>query len=385
MKIFDVIVVGAGPAGSAAAHVLAGQGMKVALVEKHVFPRDKLCGGLLSDRARKEFIPVFGKEKWEIIEKMRAQGASFYYRERYLNGVHDYQPFFFTSRIHFDASLAALAQRKGAYLMEGAPMSSVAADRRGVRVKGGAFLKADFIVGADGVSSRVAAAVSLSAPSKNLALGLEIEMPLEQTTRAVVDPEIYLGVAKWGYGWIFPKRQTQTVGIGGLLTKNQDLKKAFEIFLHQCYGRIPAVRWRGYPIPFGNYKRRPGQANTLLIGDAAGLVEPVTGEGIAFAIQSGRLAAQAIVQAANAGRPETALDHYLLEYRRIANLHFQAKMVRYLIFSAPTQPLFATLLPRSKNVVRKYLDLLAGEIDYKDYMRWAINKLGKRMLPHRSS
>ncbi|ABA57491.1 NAD(P)/FAD-dependent oxidoreductase [Nitrosococcus oceani] len=381
MKIFDVIVVGAGPGGSAAAYGLAALGFKVALVERKTFPREKLCGGLLSARAQKEFMQIFGENKWPAMVERTAQGASFYYQTRYLNGVHDHQPFFFTSRIHFDACLAALAREAGAYLLEGIVVTSLEADGKAVRLNNGKMLKADFVVGADGVRSRIAEAILLhTASKKNLALGLEIEVPLELTTKTVVDPEIYLGVAKWGYGWIFPKKETQTVGIGGLLTKNPDLKSTFNTFLRQHYGSLPNIRCKGYHLPFGSYKRNPGRANILLVGDAAGLVEPVTGEGIAFAMQSGRLAAKAIVAAAGAGQPESALKYYLREYQSIVSLFSQAKMMRYLVFPDPMQRLFVSLLPHSKGMVRKYLDLLAGEIDYKDYMQLMMKKLGSRII-----
>lgn len=384
MKTFDVIVVGAGPGGSAAAHALTALGLKVALVEKKTFPREKLCGGLLSARARREFAQIFGENKWQAIVERTARGASFYYQDHYLNGVHDHQPFFFTSRTHFDAHLATLAKEAGAHLMEGTSMISLAEDGKTVRLHNGKLLKADFIVGADGVRSRVAEAILLhTASKKNLALGLEIEVPLEQATRVVADPEIYLGVVKWGYGWIFPKKETQTVGVGGLLSKNPNLKSAFGAFLRQHYDPFPDIRCKGYHLPFGSYKRKPGRANILLVGDAAGLVEPVTGEGIAFAMQSGRLAAKAIAAAANAGQPETALQHYLLEYQQIVSLFFQARMMRYLVFPQPMQRLFVSLIPHSKSMVRKYLDLLAGEIDYKDYMGLMIKKLGNRVISSR--
>ncbi|ADJ28887.1 NAD(P)/FAD-dependent oxidoreductase [Nitrosococcus watsonii] len=384
MKIFDVIVVGAGPGGSAAAYELAALGLKVALVERKNFPREKLCGGLLSARARKEFMRIFGENKWPAVVERTARGANLYYQTHYLNGVHDHQPFFFTSRIHFDACLAALAREAGAYLLEGVVVTSLAADGKAVHLNNGKMLKTDFVVGADGVHSRIAQAILLhTASNKNLALGLEIEVPLELTTKTVVDPEIYLGVAKWGYGWIFPKKETQTVGVGGLLTKNQDLKSTFNMFLHQHYGPLPNIRRKGYHLPFGSYQRNPGRANILLVGDAAGLVEPITGEGIAFAMQSGRLAAKAIATAAGAGRPETALAHYLLEYQSIVSLFSQASMMRYLVFPDPMQRLFVNLLPHSKSMVRRYLDLLAGEIDYKDYMRLMVKKLGSRISASR--
>ena len=145
-------------------------------------------------------------------------------------------------------------------------------------------------------------------------------------------------------------------------------------------GRLPAVPWKGHPIPFGNYRSRPGRANVLLAGDAAGLVEPVTGEGIAFAMQSGRLAAEAIIAASNLSAPASALPLYLPGYRCLTTSFRHARVMRGLVFPAATRPIFLRVLARSRTVATRYLDLLAGEIDYATYARFLAGVLIRRFL-----
>ena len=186
-------------------------------------------------------------------------------------------------------------------------------------------------------------------------------------------PEIYFRIARWGYGWLFPKRDCLTIGLAGLVGKNSNLKALFIDFAKQLnQGCLPSAPWKGHPIPFGNYRRRPGRDNVLLAGDAAGLVEPVTGEGIAFAMESGRCAAKAVIAAAKRGQPASALSLYLPEYSRITGSFRYARIMRGLVFPALTQPIFLRVLERSRSVATRYLDLLADEIDYSTYARFLV-------------
>ena len=107
---------------------------------------------------------------------------------------------------------------------------------------------------------------------------------------------IDFGAAHWGYGWDFPKSGSSTIGIGGVLSRNEDMKGAMAAYL-DLLGQDPTQPVKGHHLPFGDFRRRPGRGAVLLAGDAAGLVDPITGEGIAYALKSGQLAAQAAVQA----------------------------------------------------------------------------------------
>ena len=154
IKKFDVVVVGAGPCGSSAAYILANSGMSVAIVDKHTFPRDKVCGGLLSGRSKKVFTDIFDQD-WESIIEVVSHGAKFYHKDQFLNSLDDYRPIYFTSRYKFDSYLLEFAERKGSVKFLGAKVSSIDKSNNTVILKGGTCLKADFIIGADGVNSRI--------------------------------------------------------------------------------------------------------------------------------------------------------------------------------------------------------------------------------------
>jgi geranylgeranyl reductase family protein len=387
MADFDAIVVGGGPAGSAAAITLARGGLKTALLDKAAFPRHKLCGGLISLRCRKALIEVFGAECQPPVEA-QAHGAKVFFRERLLNQVLDYKALSFSSRIDFDHYLLGLARMQGVQVFEGASVQSLGTDRQSVVTRDGRRFDAPFIIGADGASSHVRKELqSVSIDKQGFAVGLEMEVPREMLSRRIDAPEIYLGLVRWGYAWIFPKARCLTIGVGGLSSKNGDMRATFEAFARMTMGHVPDLPLLRHPIPFGNYLAHPGDGSVLLAGDAAGLVEPITGEGIAFAILSGRDAAQAVLEARAAGASD-ALPFYEQRYRRIAALFDDGKWLRYLMFTRAMEPLFVRALAASRGgLIRKHMDVIAGDADYRQYSRYlgaALWKLPRLLIPRRS-
>jgi menaquinone-9 beta-reductase len=374
MNDFDVIIIGAGPGGSSAAYLLANAGMRVALLDKAVFPRNKLCGGMLSERTEKVYKSIFGGG-WQDIHEFSCTGAKFFYRERLLNEVNNYRKIYFASRTTLDHHLVQLACARGATLMEKCCVSSVEMNSGLVRLTNGSVIRSNFIIGADGVSSIAAKNIGASIKNRKLATGLEIEFPRQGNMADLSQPEIYFGFVRWGYSWVLPKKDTLTIGIAGLAQKNHSLKESFQIFLKQVCSHIPDIKWQGHPIPFCNFMLRPGRANILLVGDAAGFVEPVTGEGIAFAMQSASYAAHAILDAAHSGDPQSALQHYKRHYAPLARLLKQAKWMRYFVFSNLSEKFFIKALQRSRSMIHRYMDLAADEMNYVDYSKYLIKKL----------
>ena len=379
MPSFDVVVIGAGPGGSAAAYILADAGLRVALIDRARFPRDKLCGGWLSQRSQKTYRSIF-KNGWEHCYELTSPDISFYYKDQKIRELRRYRSHYFTRRSRFDTHLAKMSQDKGALFLDGTGVERLNPDSGRVRLANGDEIRGDFIIGADGVSSAVARTLGLSIRKKHLAVGLEMEVPRKGRLKNLESPQIHFGVVRWGYGWVIPKSDTLTIGIAGLARANRNFKDGLFEFLKQTYGKIPDVGWRGHPIPYGNFLTKPGKGNCLLIGDAAGLVDPVTGEGISFAMQSGRFAAQAILEADRMGNPAKAIGFYQTGYDEMARLFSQARKMRYLVFPAVSEKLFVKALLRSESVVRKFVDLMAGEIGYGAYAGFLAGKIGRYLI-----
>jgi geranylgeranyl reductase family protein len=374
---FDAIVVGAGPSGSSAAATLAAAGMRVALIDKARFPRDKLCGGLLSERSVRSIRRVFDTAGVPI--EVTSHGASVFDRGRRLVRLSHDKPVHFTSRRNFDAALLQCAVARGAKLIEGNGVRTFDARSNTIELEDGRAISASFVVGADGAGSRIRKCIGAAIDRHGFAVGLEAEVPRSAVSRAIADPEIYFGLVEWGYAWIFPKATTLTVGIGGLASRNDDMRARFAQFASIALGNVPAQRLCGSPIPFGNYLRHPGRASTLLVGDAAGLVEPLTGEGIAFAIESGQRAGEAILRAARLRAPDRAYGLYQPGYRQIVSAFRDVRLLRHLVFSGATRHLFLRALQGNERMLRKHLDVLAGDASYRDYARYALGETVRRL------
>lgn len=370
-------MIGGGPAGSSAARTLASQGVDVALIDKAVFPRPKLCGGLLTLRSRKLFAEIFGDAAWAQAYEYESDGIRLFHRDRCLSEVGGHRALYFTARQHFDHHLLGLAREQGATVYQGDGLARLDLARQVCHLQSGEAISYGHLIGADGVNSTVARTLYGAAYDRDkIAFALEMDVDRALLAREVTRPEIYFGVVKWGYGWVFPKRDTVTVGVGGIQARNPQMKKDFEAFLVSVFGTMPPGKIKGHHIPFGDYKPTPGAGQVLLAGDAAGLVEPITGEGIAFAMQSGHFAAQAVLEAQASGGHVPALAAYKRRHKAITQALDHANLLRYLIFPGPCERLLVKALPRSTQVTRMHLDLMADEISYGAYAR----RLGVRAL-----
>lgn len=360
---YDLIVLGAGPAGSSAAITAARHGLRVALVDKKRFPRDKLCGGGLTGRAIGHYRRIFGANLPDIPLERRSDIAFHAFGED-LGTSHDAPPLHLAMRRDLDLHLVALALKAGAHDFTGR-IATLDPDTPKVQIAD-TSLTAPLIVAADGVNSPTAKALFGEAfDREHIGFALEVEQPEADADRPL---RIDFGAADWGYGWQFPKTNGTTIGVGGVMSRNADMKAHLAQYL-ATLGADPALPVKGQFLPFGAFRAVPGRGRILLAGDAAGLVDPITGEGIAHAFHSGELAALAAIDAIKAGSPDNALAHYT---RALAPIHSglrHAGRLRHLMFQPSLRPAFIRSFRRSRSLRREYLRLLAGETEYGPLMR----------------
>ncbi|MBY6156201.1 geranylgeranyl reductase family protein [Pseudooceanicola nitratireducens] len=369
MDIFDVIVVGGGPAGAAAAHVAARAGLRVALVDKHKFPREKLCGGGFTGRSYQYYEQIFGAPiADDIIITKRA--VEFYAEGQELARIEDIPPIHMTMRRDLDASCVAHALASGAEDLTGTGCEALDLDAQVVTLKGGVQIGYRVLIGADGANSGVARALYGQAfDHDRIGFGLEIEGPVPAPDAPV---RIDFGAADWGYGWNFPKAGSATIGIGGVHGRNPDMKAKMQEY-QEIFGLGEGYKVKGAFLPFGDVRRWPGRREVLLAGDAAGLVDPITGEGIAYAMQSGAFAGAAAAEAIAANHPPRALTLYKQKLRLIHSAMFHANWIREIIFGRAFRGAFYRAFKGSGTVRHQYLRLMAGEIEY-PALAWATFK-----------
>ncbi len=286
----DVIVVGAGPAGASAAFYLGRQGLRVLVVEKEKLPRYKTCAGGVPGTVLQSFPFALGHVLEQEVHK-----ATFVLQSRQVTQPVPPGSMYMVMRDKFDHALLMQSQ---AEVWEGRTVVQVQNHRDYVQVDldGGRILKAGFVLGADGTNSRVAKGLGLrrKRPS-GIALEAEfvpdVELMSSFNSRLLVN----FGKLEKGYSWIFPKKEHLSVGLGSLLSKKQGLGGILlaEMAKYGIYLQQTQIRARPLPLPVPGEKLHQGR--TLLLGDAAGLVDPLTGEGIRHAVQSAGIASELIL------------------------------------------------------------------------------------------
>lgn len=341
----DVVVVGAGPAGSATAFWAASAGLDVLLVDKATFPRDKVCGDGLTPRAVAELVrmgvPVREQDGWIRNRGLRVHGGG-HTLELPWPELSSYPSYGLAkARTSLDALLVDHARAAGAKVVEGTRVTGPVHDERTGRVVGVTARAADgadvtyrapVVVAADGVSSRLATALGRTTrPDRPMGVAVRTyfrsprhDDPWMESHLELWDGEPGRSNLMPGYGWIFALGDgTVNVGLGSVSSTNAATKVDYKALFATWMANTPA-EWeftpenqlgpvRGAALPMG-FNRGPLYGNgVLLAGDAAGMVSPFNGEGIAYGLQAGRVAADAIAQGlargSAAGR-ERALASY---------------------------------------------------------------------------
>ena len=301
---FDVIVLGAGPAGSSCARRATELGARVLVLERSDFPRAKPCGAGLTDKA---LSLMAGEEK--PVEHRRFSSAEIAFGRHLSLMVGSPDTLMVTTtRRELDARLARSAEAAGARIDLGRPVTALEEDGSGVGVTAGTdSLTASYVIVADGV--RGAGRSMLGLAPIRLGGGCYVRAFPEREGQAEgAPPGVLFDVtaARQGYGWVFPKRGHLNVGVFSQRPLDLDLTRELRDFLSSR--GLDAWRTEGpfaFPIPVGRPGDALGTSRVLFAGDAAGLVNPVTGEGISSAILSGRLAAESIAKGDSSGPAAT--------------------------------------------------------------------------------
>ncbi|MDX6323695.1 MAG: menaquinone-9 beta-reductase [Nocardioidaceae bacterium] len=344
----DVIVVGAGPAGSSTAFHLAQAGADVLLLEKAAFPRDKVCGDGLTPRAVKHLVGMgfdLDEPGWQKNHGLRIVGAG-HRLELPWPELTDFPSYgAVRTRLDLDELLARHAEKSGARLQERTSVTGPLVDERtgrvvgvtakpvddrGRRVGDDLTYRAPVVVACDGVSARLALALGLERrENRPMAVGIRAyyrtprhDDPWMESWLELWDGEPGAGDLLPGYGWIFGVGDgTANVGLGVLNTSSAFQQVDYKQILASWLANTPA-EW-GFTeanrvgtigsaaLPMG-FNRKPHYTRgVLLVGDAGGMVNPFNGEGIDYALEAGELAAHTVLQAL--ARPEGAARERVLE------------------------------------------------------------------------
>jgi geranylgeranyl reductase family protein len=321
----DVIVVGAGPSGSTTAYYLAQAGLDVLLLEKSRFPREKVCGDGLTPRAVKALVamgvPISEEDGWLRNKGLRVISSGMRLELPWPD-LTTYPGYgLVRTRMDFDQRLAQRAQQAGARLVEGVNVTGPVLDDRTGRIIGVTarpdggeqqVYRARLVIAADGNSSRLSVSMGLR---KRDDRPIGVAVRAYYTSPRTDDDYLESWLDLWdqdrllpGYGWIFGMGDgTSNIGLGLLNTSGAFGNTDYRALLKRWLAGMPE-EWgfteenrvgpiRGAALPMA-FNRTPTYTNgLLLVGDAAGMVNPFNGEGIAYAMESGEIAARVVTQA----------------------------------------------------------------------------------------
>ena len=361
----DVIIVGAGPAGSTAAREIASRGKRVLLLDRARFPRDKPCGGAVTIRCA-NLLPF---DLSPVIED-EVTGA----RIRLRNGPdivrdHPHTLTYMTQRRRFDHYLVEQAQEAGVDFRDGQRVQR--AERLGdgtYEVTVGAngtggtseTHRAPVVLGADGANGVIATALGYEHPAES-AVALEANLPCPDGVPDWLRGRValQLGVMEGGYGWLFPKGDHVNVGVGGWASVVGTKLRPRLDALCASYRIDPArlVNMRGHHLPMQRRGVLVAAGGSALLGDAAGLVDPLTGEGIYPAIASGIAVARPVEDYLDGHTDSLGGYHLAVQRELIPEIEASAALME--IFHACPEP-FAKLLQRSDRFWGGCVDLLRG-------------------------
>ena len=365
----DVIVVGAGPAGATAARLLAAWGISVLLLERCRLPRYKPCGGAITKRTIQflsplDISPVI--ETWVrkiVVQSPNGESFAANLPEGLIATV---------MRDKFDTYLTDAAILAGAKLKSGEPVLRCEQRPEGVEVTTACeTYRCLALIGADGANSVVAEQMGLK--TKRRAVSIVAELSPEARERWDDSIHLHFPFSLNGYAWCFPKGDHLSAGIYTRSPQTPDWREWFyrylaNLELHNCLDR---QRIRGHAIPIADKHSVFHKGNVIVVGDAAGVADPFTGEGISWAIYTGRLAA-AFVRAFLEGERDALSDYTCAVHKEVLSEMAAAHWFTQILFALP-QFSFRHFL-RREPVLNNFAKLLGGEVTYRELWNKALRK-----------
>lgn len=351
---YDTVIIGAGPAGLACAITLQQNGAHPCVIERVTFPRRKTCAGLVTAKAYRLIGALFGGEAPDSLFSNTSSRVRLFRRSELLVSAELERPVHFVSRTHFDNALAERYKALGGLLLEGERRVTVDDDNQQITLSNGDTITYKNLLFADG-------ALSLSrrlwdCGKDVFALGVEAYIPADRLPADSVD--LYFDYLDTGYAWVFPHGDTVCVGAADLRRRDTDWFGIFDRFLHDLGVSGEGVKRVGAFLPYGKaVKQEQLPDHVMLLGDAGGLTDPISGEGLYMALQSGVTAAESL-----ASDDPKAL--YLRGIEPLTTVVREGLKVQHALYSPIPHRVFLHKVRENDRVVRYFFENMVEEYRY---------------------
>ena len=288
---YEAVVIGAGPAGAACGITLQQKGVKHCLVDKSVFPRSKTCAGLVTGKTFRLIRSLFGDDYSDSLFCAVSSSVRLFDRTKLLVDAPITKSVRLVNRGEFDNALVERYRALGGELREGERGLKIDYENNRVILSNGDELSYNSLIFADGALSM--SHKLLDVPRDRLAFGIEAYVPSSKLSTDSVD--LCFGYLETGYVWIFPHGDTVCVGVADRFTRGEDYRAILSEVLSDAGVEPTEAKFIGAFLPYGYLipqKKLP--QNVLLTGDAGGFTDPISGEGLYMALQTGIYAGEAV-------------------------------------------------------------------------------------------
>ncbi len=376
--MYDLIIIGGGPSGSAAGRMAGQSGLKTLLLEKEKIPRDKLCGGALSGRA----LSYLDFEISDAIHEKEISGMRVCFAGRSIETDKGHRMATTVTRRHFDNYLLDKAREAGADVRIGEKALDFreGADHVEVITCKGSY-RSQFVLITEGAQGKLKDRIRRRDTKREYGISMVATVEADNAeidARLPALLEIHLGIVHMGYGWIFPHDGYYSVGIWGPAAYITDPRRVMKRFLRDN-GFSGEYSLKGHVMSMGGIKRTLVGSRVVLGGDAAGFADPFSGEGIAFAVRSGQIAAEVIADILLRRNEESHLKEYEKRcYREFGHTFKYALSSSKIMNRFPR--IFFNILTRDSEAFDQFLEIPNLKKQYLSYLGWIIHRIPRLII-----
>lgn len=364
---FETLIIGAGPAGMACGITLRQKGLEVCVIDKAQFPRSKTCAGLVTEKTYELLQKLYQGTEIRHLFCHQTSEVQLFQRTRSLVKAGITTPVRFVNRKTFDHALTEHYRSLGGLLLEGIRIEQIDEKGRTLVLADGSRLSYNNLIFADGALSMSRKFLHLG--TSHLAFGIEAHIPADQYSMDSVG--LYFDIIKGGYIWIFPHGDTLCIGAVNHYARQENYRQILSDFLSEIGLDPSKISFTGAFLPYGQVIRQEQlPEHMLLIGDAGGFADPISGEGLFLALKSGMLAAESIASRRGKSAFLTGMQPFVRIIKdglRLQKFFYRPAVQKWFLRKVPGKQRFITFYfdHQVSGYQYRYTSLLRMYRDYK--------------------